>query len=115
MSEDTDRSNGKPQWRVDEEESRARLPEEDHWEPPKPGGEGKLVYVDEQGQHRRLPVDMTVEERDAASAALSSALGGPSPDDARLAAIERLNELRAAGVFSEEDFNREKRRLMGLG
>lgn len=48
-------------------------------------------------------------------AALSSALGGADPADARVAAIERLTELRAAGAVGEEDYKRERRRLMGYG
>ena len=58
---------------------------------------------------------LTPEERRAAVAALSGALGAPDPDYARLAAVERLTELRAAGTLSEENFIRERRRLMGDG
>jgi hypothetical protein len=29
--------------------------------------------------------------------------------------VERLTEMRAAGALSEEDFERERRRLMGGG
>jgi hypothetical protein len=102
-----------PNWKVDEAESLARLRKPG--EPP-PGG--RLVYVDQHGQRRRLPADMatlTPEDRRAAVAALSSALGAPDPDYARLAAVERLTEMRAAGTLSEENYNRERRRLMGDG
>lgn len=101
-----------PAWEVDRAESLDRLRRGE--EPPG----GKLVYVDEHGRQRRLPpelAELTPEERRAAVAGLSRALGGPDPDYARLAAVERLNELRAAGKFSEEDFIRERRRLMGEG
>lgn len=98
-------------WKVDAARSLARLL--------KPGGRrgGKLVYVDEQGRRRRLPAEeeLTSEELRAAADALSSALGAPDPDLARLAAVERLTELRAAGAVSEEDYKRERRRLMGEG
>lgn len=97
-------------WEVDKEESLGRLRRGE--EPPG----GRLSYVDEHGRHRRLPADLgalTPEERRAAVGALSRALGGPDPDDARLAAVERLTEIRAAGRMSEEDFVRERRRLMG--
>ena len=99
-----------PAWKVDEAWSRARLLNS------AAGPGGKLVYVDEHGRQRRLPADMselTPEEVRAATGALSSALGAPEPDYARLAAVERLTEMRAAGTISEENFNRERRRLMG--
>lgn len=102
----------KADWKVDKEESLARLRKADD-----PHG-GRLVYVDEDGRHRRLPADistLTREERRAAANALSAALGAPDPDYARLAAVERLTEMRAAGTLSEENFNRERRRLMGDG
>ncbi len=101
-----------PVWKVDEAESKDRLLEPGD----RPGG--KIVYVDEDGRRRRLPADMstlTPAQRRAATAALSSALGAPDPDYARLAAVERLTEMRAAGTVSEENYNRERRRLMGDG
>lgn len=81
--------------------------------PPAPG-EGRVVYVDENGRRRRLPADLSElspEERDAAIAATSQALGAAPPDYARMAAIERLTELRAAGRMSEEQYHKERRRL----
>ncbi len=101
-----------PAWKVDEEESLDRSLEPDQ----QPGG--KLVYVDEHGRRRHLPADMTEltpAERRAATGALSSALGAPDPGYARLAAVERLTEMRAAGTVSEENYKRERRRLMGDG
>ena len=101
-----------PAWKVDKDESLADLR---RGEDP-PGG--RLVYVDEHGRRRRLPADLAAlspEERRAAVAALTRALGGPDPDYARLAAVERLTELRAAGKITEENFVRERRRLMGEG
>lgn len=107
----------KPIWRVDREESIARAAEEPGGEAtPQPGG-GKLVYVDEEGRRRRLPADLSrlsTGERDAAIAAMSSALGA-DPDYARVAALERLAELRASGAIPEETFLREKRRLESGG
>ncbi len=99
-------------WKVDAELSLSRLRKGAKG----PGGE--VVYVDEHGRRRRLPADLgelTREQRRAAVAALSSALGAPDPDYARLVAVERLTEARAAGRFSEEDFQRERRRLLGGG
>ncbi len=101
-----------PAWKVDRVESLARSMK------PAQGPAGSIVYVDERGRRRRLPADMaalTPEERRAAVAALSSALGAPDPDYARLAAVERLTEMRAAGTVGEEDYQRERRRLMGYG
>ena len=46
---------------------------------------------------------------------LSRSLGQMPPDEQRIAAIERLTELRAAGKVSEENFLKEKRRLSGGG
>lgn len=51
----------------------------------------------------------------AAAAELSVSLGQAPADEARLAAVERLTELRAEGRVSEDDFVRERRRLMGEG
>jgi len=103
-------SGGDGAWKVDKAASLARL------EALRGRSGGKLVYQDEQGRLRRLPADMsslTPEELRAAAAALSSALGAPDPDYARLAAVERLNEMRAAGTLSEESYERERRRLTG--
>ena len=104
----------KPEWRVDTEASRARL--EDATADGADGG--KLVYTDEDGHQRRLPADMSqlgAGETAAAARALSYELGAPEPSYAQIAAIERLNEMHAAGTVSDENFQREKRRLLGLG
>ena len=122
MSEDREhdvRPEGAAAWQVDVADSLARAREEAHREPSQEGpGGGKLTYVDEHGNRRRLPADMselTPREVRGAAGALSSALGGASAEDARVAAVERLTELYAAGAVSEENFKREKRRLMGYG
>ncbi len=65
-------------------------------------------------EQRRPPDDAeprTPEELRAAAAAHFSSLGAPDPDYARMAAIERLTELRAAGTLSEENYKRERKRL----
>ena len=49
------------------------------------------------------------------AADLSYSFGQMRPDEQRIAAIERLTELRAAGKVSEENFLKEKRRLSGQG
>lgn len=85
---------------------------------PAPGVGGRVVFVDQDGRRRRLPAnldELSPEERDAAIAAMSEALGGVTPDVARTAAIERLTELRAAGKLSEEQYRRERRRLEDYG
>ena len=79
-----------------------------------PADGGRVVFEDEHGRPRRLPAnlgELSPEQRDAAIGALSQALGAGPPDAARLAAIERLTELRAAGKLSEEQFHKERRRL----
>jgi hypothetical protein len=53
------------------------------------------------------------EDLRAAADALASKLGAAEPADARVAALERLSELRAAETISETDYLREKRRLLG--
>jgi len=81
--------------------------------PPQPAEGGRVVYVDETGRPQRLPADLgqlSPESRDAALAAMARELGA-RPDAARVAAIERLTELRAAGRMSEEQYRRERRRL----
>jgi hypothetical protein len=57
----------------------------------------------------------SVEELRARAEELQFVLGRAPIDEARVAAIERLNELHAAGTISEEDFAREKRRLEDYG
>lgn len=98
-------------WRVDE---KATVDDATADQPQASGGAGRVVYTDDEGQPRRLPSDLsrlTSEHRDAALAAMSQALGGAAPDAARMAAIERLTEIRAAGGISEADYLRERRRL----
>ena len=100
-------------WRIDDDAMAADLTPDSPSLGEGPAG-GRVVFQDENGQLRRLPADigeLTNEERDAAIAAMSHALGAPSPDNARMAAIERLTELRAAGRMTEEQFQKERRRL----
>lgn len=107
------------EWHVDRSASRERLRDYD------PAAErqgrstgGWLIYTDEQGAQRRLPADMSeLSGREIAGAARASSdeLGAAAPSYAKLAAIERLNELHAAGAVSEENYLREKHRLLGLG
>src|SRR5919202_4891436 len=59
--------------------------------------------------------EKSTEELAADAAELSSALGAAPIEEARMAAIERLTELRAAGSISEEDYTRKKRRLSSYG
>ena len=100
-------------WRVDDDAMAAELTPD---APPLGAGPpgGRVVYSDEHGQRHRLPADLgelTAEERDAAIDAMSQALGAPPRDYARAAAIERLTELRAAGRMTEEQFQKERRRI----
>jgi hypothetical protein len=101
-------------WRVDREATMDDLTADPH-APLRPAdGGGRMVYVDEHGQRRRLPAnldELTPQQRDAVIAALSQELGAAPPDEAKMVAIERLTELRAAGRISEEHYKRERRRL----
>ncbi len=113
-SEGREKPATKPDWRVDAEASRARLQDTTAGE----AAGGRLLYTDEDGHRRRLPADMSqlgAGETAAAARALSYELGAPEPSYAQIAAIERLNEMHAAGTVSDENFQREKRRLLGLG
>lgn len=112
-----DEPEAKPDWRVDAAASLERLGAAVDDRAPQAGG-GKLVYTDEQGRRRRLPADLSKlsrQEVEAAAKATSYELGAVEPSYAQIAAIERLNELRASGAWSEEDYLREKRRILGLG
>lgn len=105
-------------WRVDERATSAELMPDPAAPLRPPGADGRVVYVDESGQRRRLPADLgelSDEERDAAIAAMSQALGAAPPELARTAAIERLTEMRAAGRIGEEQYQRERRRLEDYG
>lgn len=104
-------------WRLDESATIDDLTRDDAGLAP-PGGGGRVVFVDHEGRARRLPAnldELSREERDAAIAAMSQALGAPPPDVARTAAIERLTELHAAGKLSDDDFRRERKRLEEYG
>jgi len=117
-AEREDRPGAPPTWYIDAADSIARAQRESPAGRPLGVGPGMLTYVDENGKRHQLPENLrnlSVEERQAALAALSSAAGAPPPDAARIAALERLNELRAAGAVSEENYAREKRRLMDYG
>ena len=45
---------------------------------------------------------------------LARELGAAEPGEAVVAALERLTELKAAGLVSEENYVRERRRLLRL-
>ncbi len=112
---DEEDSGAKPEWRVDVAATHARL--QDGASEQEAGG-GRLVYTDEHGRQRRLPADLSElgpGEIEAAAKASSEELGAVKPSYVQIVAIERLNELRASGAFSEEDYLREKRRLLDYG
>lgn len=107
------RSGPKPVWRVDEDATTDELTAGPPPAARSPAGGGRTVFVDENGQHRRLPADLgslSSDQRDAAISAMSQALGA-APEMARMAAIERLTELHAAGKISEEQYRKERARL----
>ncbi len=114
--DDIGRSEPKPVWRVDEDATTdAQLAEPGPLPLSSAPAEGRTIFVDQDGRRRRLPADLaslSAEQRDAALTGMSQALGAPPMDLARMAAIERLTELRAAGRISEEKFNKERTRLM---
>jgi hypothetical protein len=75
-----------------------------------------MIFTDEHGNRRRIEKGaLSRGELRAAANALHRDLGAPPADYARMAAIERLTELRASGKMSEEDFLREKKRLENYG
>ena len=69
------------------------------------------------GTPSEAPPGATSREDDEKLAArledLTTALGGAPAQDARIAAVERLTEMRAEGKVSEENYVRERRRLLG--
>jgi hypothetical protein len=108
----------KPVWNVEGEKSMDSMLEEPYPSDPSSPEGGKIIFTDEQGRRRRLPAERGVlssGELSAAADALHRDLGSPARDYARMAAVERLTELRAAGKMSEEDFLREKKRLENYG
>lgn len=110
-----DASESRSEWRVDWAASREHLRDFD----PTPDGTsgGALVYTDEHGAQRVLPADRgELSARDIAAAARATAdeLGAVDSSYAQVAALERLNEMRSAGAVSEENYLREKRRILGL-
>lgn len=69
---------------------------------------------DEEGA-RRGPGDEESGEVSELLTGLSQSLGRARPEEQRIAAVERLTELRAAGKVSEENYVKERRRLLGEG
>ena len=109
---------GDPVWKVEGEETMDKMLNQTSPSSPEYDGGGMMIYTDEHGQRRRLPTERgTMDSRDlrAAARALQADLGGPKPDFARAAVLDRLSELRASGRMSEEDYEREKKRLEGYG
>lgn len=107
-----------PVWKVEGEETMDKLQQQKSPSSPTYDGGGMMIFTDEQGRRRRIPVErgaLSSGELRAAANALRADLGGPAPDYARVAVIERLNELRASGKMSEEDYLREKKRLENYG
>ncbi len=114
-SSDEQESGATPKWQVDAAATSERLKDR---APEQEAGGGRLVYTDEHGRQRRLPADLSglsSGEIKAAAKASSAELGAGEPSYVQIVAIERLNELRASGAFSEEDYLREKRRLLDYG
>lgn len=62
---------------------------------------------------RNLWVKMTASPEDYATRDVPSEEAGPSDADRRLAALKELGELQAAGVLTEDEFLREKARILG--
>ncbi len=111
-------ADAEPVWKVEGEETMDSLVEPDSSPLPRADGEGMMIYTDEHGRRRRIPAErgaLSSGELRAAAAALRADLGAAPVDYARTAAIERLNELRASGKMSQEDFEREKKRLENYG
>ena len=103
-----------PEWKVLGEESMDSMLEQTPPSDSSYDGGGMMIFTDEHGQRRRIPAERgTMSGRDlgAAARALQQDLGGPSRDYAKVAVLERLNELRASGKMSEKDFLKEKKRL----
>ena len=108
----------KPTWRVDADATRFELAHDPTPLDPTGASGGRMVYVDEHGRRRRLPPDLSElrrEEIAAAADALSSELGAMPVDPARDMALEHLSRLHASGAMSDEDFARERRRLLDYG
>lgn len=103
-----------PVWKVEGEETMDKLQNQIPPSSPRYDGGGMMIFTDEQGRRRRIPAErgqMGSVEMRAAAHALHRDLGAPAADYRMAAVMERLNELRASGRMSEEDYQREKRRL----
>ena len=107
-----------PVWKVEGEETMDKLQNQTPPSSPRYDGGGMMIFTDEHGRRRRIPVErgqMSSPDMRAAANALQRDLGAPAADYRMGAVMERLNELRASGRMSEEDYEREKKRLQGLG
>jgi hypothetical protein len=103
-----------PEWQVEGEKSMDSMLEQTPPSDASYDGGGMMIFTDEHGQRRRIPAERgTMSGRDlgAAARALQRDLGAAPTDYAKVALLERLNELRASGRMSEEDFLKEKKRL----
>ena len=107
-----------PVWKVEGEETMDKLQNQIPPSSPRYDGGGMMIFTDEQGRRRRIPAErgqMSSPDMRAAANALQRDLGAPAADYRMAAVMERLNELRASGRMSEEDYEREKKRLQDLG
>jgi hypothetical protein len=103
-----------PEWQVEGEESMDSMLEQTPPSDASYDGGGMMIFTDEHGQRRRIPAErgtMSGQDLGAAARALHRDLGQAPTDYANVALLERLNELRASGRMSEEDFLKEKKRL----
>ena len=72
----------------------------------------KGANLSERASKLRLP-EMRRPSGEAAGAEPPTAVLAPSEDDARLARLERLGELREKGILTDEEFAAEKSRVLG--
>ena len=107
-----------PVWKVEGEDSMDKMLGQTSPSDPSYDGGGMMIFTDEQGRRHRIPTErgqMSSAEMRAAAHALHRDLGAPPADYRQAAVMERLNELRASGKMTEEDYEREKKRLQDLG
>jgi hypothetical protein len=82
-----------------------------------PGAEGQVVMggdvsdIVQQLQQQYPGAEITVEGGDAAG--LGGASAAPSGGDDRVQQLERLAKLKESGALSEQEFEREKARILG--
>ena len=75
---------------------------------------GKRVQEGRDADYERDARIAELEEQQAAQAAPAAPAAPAGPTDETLAQLEKLGQLKAQGILTEEEFSAQKAKLLGL-